>query len=111
MKYELDILAEHAVKSSKWRWLPGMMTINGRRIAQGEIIDADELPELADPATIGALMGLLRHLYNDMGMFVEPDNIKANRWSVYRCTSQGDYRVGYGNSEAAALVAALKAAS
>lgn len=111
MKYELDILAERAVKSSKWRWQPGMMTVDGRGLVYGDILEGDELPELADPATIGALMGLLRHLYNDMGMFVEPDNIKANRWSVYRCTSQGDYRVGYGNSEAAALVAALKAAS
>lgn len=110
MKYELDILAERAVKSSKWSWRPGMMTVDGRRVSQGDTFDGSELPELADPATIGALMGLLRWKYNDKGLFVEPDNIKANRWSVYRCTSQGDYRVGYGNSEAAALIVALEAA-
>lgn len=110
MKYELDILAERAVKSSKWSWRSGMMTVDGRRIAQGEMIDADELPELADPATLGALMGLLRWLYNDRGMFVEPDGDDTTRWAVYRCVSKGDKRVGYGNSEAAALVAALEAA-
>lgn len=111
MKYELDILAERAVKSSKWRWLPGMMTVDGRGLVYGDILEGDELPELANPATIGALMGLLRQLYDDRGMWAEPDGDDISRWAVYRCTSKGDKRVGYGNSEAAALVAALEAAS
>lgn len=72
-------LAERLVNSSRWCWMPGMRTINGRRLAvvfgksrTAAVLcdlrdDANsdteelqgELPDLNDPATGGCLLDLL----------------------------------------------------
>lgn len=81
-------LARRAVASPPWRWVPGMLDTDGRRVLRvaggvpcrwafvyaaseqlfGEEFDADDcreiwaslLPDLSDPATLGCVMALIR---------------------------------------------------
>lgn len=63
------------------------------------------LPDLADPATLGCLLALVREAWGDQRLRVEgyPDCWRCVWW-------EGSRIVGLGPSEAAALVAALEAA-
>ena len=73
-------LARRVVACRGWRWMPGMRTINGRRLAvvfgasrtaavlcdlrddaNSDTEDLQgELPDLNDPATLGCLLALVR---------------------------------------------------
>jgi hypothetical protein len=73
-------LGKRAVICKGWRWMPGMRTINGRRLAvvfgtsrtaavlcdlrddaNSDTEDLQgELPDLTDPATLGCLLALVR---------------------------------------------------
>jgi len=77
---EAAALARRAVACPRWRWMPGMVTTYGQRIARADaygyavaytsgghlqMIEADALPNLTDPATLGCLLALVREAYND----------------------------------------------
>ena len=75
---ETTNLARRAVACSAWRWMPRMLNDRGETVfrvnAQGVSVcseghyayvrqAADALPDLADPATLGCLLALVREAY------------------------------------------------
>ena len=118
---ELEELGRRAVACKVWRWMPGMVTVDGVRIywcGDGVIDGVDDdseyldypverldLPDLQDPATLGCLLALVREAHNDPRMVVRWD-VVSRRWeTVSRYSLHGD-----ASTEAEALVAALEAA-
>ncbi len=125
MGIELEILARRAVASKHWRWIEGMLTERGDRIASVEhdslivldeefeiveLTDGKSIPDLRDPATLGCLLILVREAHNAPHAWVE-----ARHGQRFRVVSPEGYseatrmlcewQVG---TEAAALVAALE---
>ena len=114
-----DALTEwgrRAVACPRFRWSPGMLAIvppanDGAtgytvRIIEGTgpVNSARAFPDLADPATLGALLGLVREAEGDPSLFAECHPIGA-RWQIH--SVEGGI-FGEGETEAAALVAALQ---
>jgi hypothetical protein len=111
---QLD-LARRAVACKGWRWMPGMAWLHD--LAQPITSDGIDgrhdtgtpprygLPDLTDHATLGCLLALVREAWGELGLvpclFKEP-----GEWNVYLPNS--DFAVG--ETEAEALVVALKAA-
>ena len=123
-------LAKRAVACKGWKWLPGMkgmylaesvaVRVHGVGVGSDAYCDAFALhsckrfnvpvsrlrdPDLADPATLGCLLALVREAWGD-----PTDYVRCGRkWEwvtsccVERCPPSGD-------TEAEALVAALEAA-
>jgi len=123
---ELRDLGQRAVACADWRWMPGMLDVEGWRILRGEDAGAgaslanadgevmhdrslslDVLPDLTDPATIGCLLALVREAWGDP--LVTPCADVGNGAGVWR-VDVGSARFGHYPTEAAALVAALEAA-
>jgi len=129
---KLGCLNERAVICKGWRWMPGMLTMDGVRIyaVDGDTFDgfdddseyndhpvsALEWPDLTDPATLGCLLALVRKAFP--GCHAEPNGApewdgydeeeRSNWWAVFSC---GPHRLmATGATEAEALVAALEAA-
>ncbi len=130
-------LARRAVACKRWRWMPGMLTIDGDRILattnaspdaiildatvccmSDRDIDVDvriglydgALPDLDDPATLGCLLALVREAW---GRHVSSIRTDAG-WTMRRMGASG-WVVGLPVSDAKAtedesLVAALEAA-
>ena len=113
----LEQLGRRAVACKRWRWLDGTLRVvpaphkgatgytirvpqDGYREAPGEY------PDLSDPATLGCLLALVREVHNEPTAFVERHPIGAP-WQVH--TVDGGI-FAQGETEAAALVAALEAA-
>ena len=67
----------------------------------------DDLPDLADPATLGCLLALVREAWGAHGLHVRPSP-EGTHWRVYRCVTS--LNQGWSTTEAEALVAALEAA-
>lgn len=138
---DLHDLARLLVTLPGWEWRPGMRDTQGAVYCStdpetGEEVWAEPphlhtgdigwraaylwpefthkrvLPDLTCPATLGALLGLVRELAGDMMLCVQPvyvepgiPAIPGEPWVVYTC---GD-PPGSGPTEAHALVAALAA--
>ena len=122
MTDEMLALARRAVACKGWRWMPGMLTDEGRRVMRvwpddlgikwshlldnRVVRDADALPDLTDPATLGCLLALVREAWVQ-------DDLVAFRFGEQWCTEvtpQEGLHYVYGASEAEALVAALEGA-
>ena len=121
-----DDLARRAVACRHWRWLPGMRAVGRRRMPAawfrveeytqmvGEWRDA--VPDLSDPATVGALLALVREVAQEPGLHVRcllpyaPDMSGKTPppWALY--SGRGARLTDRYDTEAEALVAALEAA-
>lgn len=122
-------LAKRAVACRHWRWMPGMLPLvvdeDAECVAcdrvwrtQGghTVVPAEAFPDLTDPATLGALLALVREVAQEPGLHVRcmlpyaPDMSGKTPppWVLYsgRGARWGDRY----ETEAAALVAALEAA-
>lgn len=125
-------LSSRAVTCKHWRWMPGMLAFDaggnqhrviehdaGREYITTMLRDyndahcessaraMDVTPDLADPATLGCLLHLVRQAQPDQGRWVMSSCCSAyGRW--YTNPSRGGGR-DY-DTEAEALVAALEAA-
>lgn len=126
-------LAKRAVACKRWRWMPGMLTTDGLRVAHNgdqlvgishdykrnewcELGLNGRLPDLDDPATLGCLLALVREAWDDQGLHCAGRYGSGEwLWHVQGGKPHGAsfrrhvYAIGHG-TEAEALVAALKAA-
>lgn len=122
MSEEQIVLARRAVACKGWRWMPGMLhgtpTREGiawttRYSDLGLHVDADRVPDLTDPATLGCLLALVREAWADECAGHTYDEF-AHGWFFKSRVHDGDggnVRIlGHFRSEAEALVAALEAA-
>ena len=115
-------LSRRVVACKGWRWMPGMLTDEGRRVMQvwpdnlgikwshlldnRVVRDADALPDLTDPATLGCLLALVREAGGDP--FLCPAADRETGWWLNGYAAV-DYLQSY-RTEAEALVAALEGA-
>ncbi len=78
-------------------------------------VNYGELPDLADPATLGCLLALVREAWQSPAAQVSPSRNALDTVIEWRCypNRPGEYGdpVFFGNTEAEALVAALEAAN
>ena len=124
MTEDMLTLARRAVTCKAWRWTPGMADQFGRRVMQvypdelgfkwshllenNVVRDADALPDLTDPATLGCFLALVRKAWCQPLMTVR---WSVRGWSVVNTDGRPwCWRIGRGSSEAEALVVALEAA-
>lgn len=133
MTPEMIDLAHRAVACKGWRWMPGMLDLFGRRVMcvwpddlgikwshipdNCVVRDADALPDLTDPATLGCLLALVREAWSAPRALVrlsangtsfhvfDVDRVTmGGNWAAFLCGDRGL------QTEAGALVAALEAA-
>lgn len=131
-----DDLARRAVECKHWRWMPGMLTQHGRICGAGYLVsdDIDEggqpyvdctdtiedwsdlLPDLADPATVGCMLALVRDSWGWPNAFVCDDGVawyltigEPGTVARFYLWPKADDREKY-DTEIEALVAALEAA-
>jgi hypothetical protein len=114
----MSTLNERAGKALAGRWRAGMLDTWGRRfIAEGQcaiprpgeyrpgggVMTSDALPDMSDPATLGAYLAVVREAYGDPCGWVQfrPDR----GWEFVAFRSPMDLHP----TEAEALVAALEA--
>lgn len=62
MTPELVVLARRAVESHRWRWMPGMLRVDGYRACHRTVPralnPAEDMPDLDDAATVGCVLAL-----------------------------------------------------
>jgi hypothetical protein len=139
---DLD-LARRAVAYKRWRWMPGMLDLDGYRVisvctdpgepepycvvyAGGDSLYLGDIcsePDLADPATLGCLLALVREAYRDPSLStrcrstlrtpgVAESGMTLGPWDA--ASTSEHVTIGLHGTlapiEAAALVAALEAA-
>lgn len=109
--------ARRAVGSKRFRWMPGMFWAvppSGAPDDDGDFgrvsysvrsVPAAAIPDLADPATRGCLLELVREAWRDPDAYVLPDE---DHWVVM--LSAVEAPLFEGGTEAAALALALEAA-
>ena len=123
MTEEQIALAKRAVACKGWRWMPGMLTDEGRRvmcvwpddlgikwshIPENCIVrDADALPDLTDAATLGCLLALVREAWGDPTYLPTCLDAHDEAWVIESPKRERQTRYG---SYASVLVAALEAA-
>ena len=123
---DLKALARRAVACPRWRWMPGMVTTYGQRIARADadgyavayyrgghlqMVEADALPDLSDPATLGCLLALVREAWGDPYLIATKERGSCWIIAIHLCDAMlvgGRYIRGA--TEIEALIAALEAA-
>ena len=126
MTDEQKALSRRAVACKGWRWMPGMLDPSGRRAMwvypEDGIItwshipencidrDADALPDLTDPATLGCLLALVRAAWGMPTGIAVTYSSDEGLWGVSWSGATHGGWCGRGKTEAEALVAALEAA-
>lgn len=109
---EMQELAKRAVACEHWRWMPGMLTLEGYRLDNAGRLRAeqqgDQLPDLNDAATVGCLLALVRIAWGDPIAHAVPNGGWNGGWRV--CDEHAGERnvYGRGETEAEALVVALE---
>jgi hypothetical protein len=121
---EAAALARRAVACPRWRWMPGMVTTYGQRIARVDddgytvaytrgghlqTVEPDALPDLTDPATLGCLLALVREAWREPTLSVAWAGFG---WYVVQLIRRSVDALRWIDTatEAEALVAALEAA-
>ena len=116
-----------------WRWMPGMLarpikypmlglrvlilddpyiwlsTVGAEAGPPRMIADVNATPDLADPATLGCLLALVRKAWGDPGIYAAPQADAPPRLVPGVCLPD-DSVISGGVTEAEALVLALEAA-
>ena len=133
-----DDLARRAVACRHWRWAPGMRSksaaggavrwltgvnergyglvahtreyMHGPCKVAGLLPGPDDLPDLADVATVGALLALVREAWEDPCICTAVDNTGAGWWVDGWTAARPQVPSDLHPTEAEALVAALEAA-
>lgn len=115
-------LAQRAVACKHWRWLPGMLTTDRLRVVRADpdgyvlgwstggyvwALNADALPGLTDPATLGCLLALVREARQESTWLPTCLDAEDEAWVVEPPSRNRQTRH---ESYAAVLVAALEAA-
>jgi hypothetical protein len=96
-----------------WRWMPGMTDTDGRRVLRHYPVNGFlGTPDTSDPATIGAILALVREAWGDPYACVEcfPQEPDETVWIV-GVRDVRTLRHFDGPTEAHALYAALAATS
>jgi hypothetical protein len=114
MTADMIDLARRAVACKGWRLMGGMLLADGvwqARVGDGWRWkeDAELLPVLEDPATLGCLLALVREAWGVTHLSTYP---WQRGWEVVRVKKGTSAPVGFGGywpTEAHALVAALEA--
>ncbi len=129
---ELDIWGRRAVACKQWRWMPGMLALDGWRVVgetdasriwcRDEAISrvskcnpSKDTPDLSDPATVGCLLSLVREAWGDPTLHVVAEDCSSGTlWCVRvskpwaaKYTSLPRFSL---DSEVKALLTALEAA-
>jgi len=116
MTEEQIALAKRAVACKGWRWMPGMLhgTLVGDelqlRYRVGDLtlyLDADRVPDLTDPATLGCLLALVREAWGEPTYLPTCLDVHDEAWVV---NPPIPWRQTRYESYASVLVAALEAA-
>lgn len=118
-------LARRAVACKHWKWMDGMtaynhpydysMVVGGYAEESSYTFepkknDKDWLPDLTEPGTVGCLLALVREAWNSPRLQVSP-MLPNGGWVCYlNDTDESCFPYYRGDTEAAALVAALEAA-
>ena len=107
-------LARRAVACKGWRFMGGMLLAEGvwqARVGEGWRWkeDAELLPVLEDPATLGCLLALVREAWGDPHASASWD-YETNGPVVVACSHTSRWIFRDRQTEAEALVAALEAA-
>ena len=127
---ELEALGRRAVACSRWRWMPGMAVLryapgtpaHGQQQARvdddavtyEQALGVHIMPDLADPATLGCLLALVRKAWG-RPFWIEGDSRsmgeRPDEW--IGVLFEGRFAtcpIVHASTEAEALVAALEAA-
>ena len=123
-----EALGARIQQCAAWRWRPGMLALSGVRVtsalypsgiavgvtepAYHEVrLDPDDVPDLRDPATRGAVLDLVRAAHGDplICAVAHRSDDGPVRWWIDSDQCPVDDLYAY-DSEAEALVAALEAA-
>jgi len=108
-----DDLARRAVACKHWRWAPGMRYTLPTTSLHGRWkpgLSPHIMPDLTDPATVGALLALVREAWGDPCICTAVDNTGAGWWVDGWTAARPQVPSDLHPTEAEALVAALEAA-
>ena len=138
MNTELSELARRALACGRWRWMPGMLTLEFRESGPDSPVccspwrvvmegrsgpyanpkNNNAPPDLTDPATLGCLLALAREAHGPSAVarHVGTNGRGGQEWAICDRARlvdgwwQAAPDLGYWDSEAEALVSALECA-
>ena len=100
MDGDMEDLGRRAVACKGWRWMQGMLRLTDKD---------DALPDLADPATLGCLLALVREAWSNPDLHFRPATAPPDMGGVRRWLVCGSRWAFMGaKTEAEAMVRALE---